>query len=74
MARKPFMNPATINTILNTAPMIADCPLSMECRLLQILDFKMDEVFRNMKPGDFAAFQNMLPTIIGAGHDAHGFG
>jgi flavin reductase (DIM6/NTAB) family NADH-FMN oxidoreductase RutF len=30
---------------LNTAPMIADCPLSMECRLLQILDFKMDEVF-----------------------------
>jgi flavin reductase (DIM6/NTAB) family NADH-FMN oxidoreductase RutF len=30
---------------LETAPMIADCPLSMECKLLQVLDFKMDEVF-----------------------------
>jgi len=30
---------------LGSAPMIADCPLNMECRLLQVLDFKIDEVF-----------------------------
>ncbi len=30
---------------LGTAPMIGECPLNMECRLIQTLDFRVDEVF-----------------------------
>ncbi len=30
---------------LETAPMIQECPLNMECRMVQTLDFRMDEAF-----------------------------
>jgi flavin reductase (DIM6/NTAB) family NADH-FMN oxidoreductase RutF len=30
---------------LGNAPMIAECPISMECRLHRIIEFEMDEVF-----------------------------
>lgn len=30
---------------LGNAPMIGECPLNMECRLVETLDFRVDEVF-----------------------------
>ncbi len=30
---------------LQNAPMISQCPISMECRLLQIIEFEIDHVF-----------------------------
>ena len=30
---------------LNTAPMIKECPLNFECKLLQTIDFPVDEMF-----------------------------
>jgi flavin reductase (DIM6/NTAB) family NADH-FMN oxidoreductase RutF len=30
---------------LGNAPMIAECPINMECRLRQIIEFEMDDVF-----------------------------
>jgi flavin reductase (DIM6/NTAB) family NADH-FMN oxidoreductase RutF len=30
---------------LETAPMIADCPVNMECRLYQLVDFKTHDLF-----------------------------
>jgi flavin reductase (DIM6/NTAB) family NADH-FMN oxidoreductase RutF len=30
---------------LKTAPMIGECPLSLECKVLQTLEFSIDEVF-----------------------------
>lgn len=35
----------TVYGRLQTAPMIAECPISMECRLLQVVDFPNHDVF-----------------------------
>ena len=35
----------TFYGVLSTAPMVEECPINMECRLIQIIDFPRHEVF-----------------------------
>ena len=51
---------------LETAPMIEECPLNMECRLIKSIDLRMDEVFMGeivQSYGDESYLTEGLPDV-----------